>query len=303
MAIGKKPRLLAGGALAVSLVAAACVQATGQGIRLRAHTATEAQPIVVVPADRSAGQNEVDIQIVGDIRTIRSNGIPSHTVGAFPNNGNPHAIQPQNQVVSMPVAPNAAASISDHEIGWDFGIAVNGVLIDPLAAEFWQGDRNSGWNYDAMGGAVPLGLDSNFAHVQPGGKYHYHSLPIGLMQELGWSSSVHSPLIGWAADGFPIYAVMGSLDGEVQPMTSSYRLRSGSRPGGDQPDGVFDGAFMQDYEYVAGSGDLDECNGAFTVSEDYPDGTYAYFLSNDFPQIPLCFVGAPDPSFRNRPAR
>jgi len=303
MSVHSKTKLLAGGALALSLVVVGCVQATGQGVRFRPHTATESQPIAVVPADRSAGQTQVDIEVVGNTRTIRANGIPNHAVGAFPNSGNPHTIQPQNQLVSMPVSPTRAANVNDHEIGWDFGMAVNGVLIDPLAAEFWQGNPNSGWNYDAMGGAVPLGLDSNFAHVQPSGKYHYHSLPIGLMQDLGWSNSAQSPLIGWAADGFPIYAVMGTVDGQAHAMTSSYRLRSGTRPGGDQPGGVYDGAFMQDYEYVAGSGDLDECNGAMTVSEDYPNGTYAYFLSEDFPQIPLCFAGTPDPSFRNRPAR
>ena len=48
-----------------------------------------------------------------------------------------------------------------------FGIALNGVLFDPGTAEFFQRDRSSKWNYEALSGAVRLGLDQNHAHVQP----------------------------------------------------------------------------------------------------------------------------------------
>ena len=43
------------------------------------------------------------------------------------------------------------------------------------------------------------------------------------------------------------------------------------------------GTFMEDYEYRAGSGDLDEFNGRFAITPEYPAGTYAYFLSTDKP--------------------
>ena len=42
-----------------------------------------------------------------------------------------------------------------------FGIGVNGVLFEPGTAEFWMGNRSADWNYEALGGAVRLGLDSN----------------------------------------------------------------------------------------------------------------------------------------------
>ena len=41
------------------------------------------------------------------------------------------------------------------------------------------------------------------------------------------------------------------------------------------------GCFEEDYEYVANSGDLDEHNGRTCVTPDYPNGTYAYFISLD----------------------
>lgn len=47
----------------------------------------------------------------------------------------------------------------------------------------------------------------------------------------------------------------------------------------------------RDYEYVEGAGTLDECNGRMTVTPDFPDGTYDYFLTPDFPIVPRCFKG------------
>jgi hypothetical protein len=41
------------------------------------------------------------------------------------------------------------------------------------------------------------------------------------------------------------------------------------------------GAYVNDYIYTAGSGTLDQCNGRYCVTPDYPNGTYAYFLTLD----------------------
>ncbi len=60
--------------------------------------------------------------------------------------------------------------------GASFGVALNGLPLDPGTAEFWHNDPN--WNYEAMSGKMDLGLDENNAHVQPNGAYHYHGLPM-----------------------------------------------------------------------------------------------------------------------------
>ncbi|NOD47146.1 MULTISPECIES: YHYH protein [unclassified Ruegeria] len=182
--------------------------------------------------------------------------------------------------------------------GWNFGVSLNGIAFDPLAAEFWHGDPNSGWSYNALVGSIFLGLDANYAHVQPNGKYHYHGVPTGLIELLEWSASEHSPLVGYAADGFPIYAMTGAVDGKETEMKSSYRLKPGNSPGGREPNGRYDGTFNEDYEYVEGQGHLDQCNGTVTVSAEYPNGTYAYFLTQDYPFVPRCFMGTPDQSFK-----
>lgn len=266
--------------------------------QMRAHTATSAQALSLQAARSNAGRNVVQIATSGGTRTITSNGIPDHAVGAYPNRGNPNRISAQSYDFSVTTSPRQGRARETR--GSLFGVAVNGVPFDPGAAEFWQGNPRSGWQYEALGGAVTLGLDANYAHVQPTGAYHYHGLPVGLMQDLGWSSNAASPLIGWAADGFPIYALMAQVGGQVTKMTSSYRLRSGSRPGGDDPSGRYDGAFVQDYVYVAGAGSLDACNGAVVQTAQFPQGTYAYFLTDTFPVIPRCLVGQADASFSKR---
>ena len=103
----------------------------------------------------------------------------------------------------------------------------------------------------------------------------------------------------WAADGFPIYCLFGYTEARdpqsgIRKLTSSYRLKEGTRPNGELgPGGRYDGAFVQDYAYVEGSGDLDECNGRICVTPEFPEGTYAYFLSEAWPVIPRGFRGTP----------
>ncbi|MCA8909443.1 MAG: YHYH protein [Rhodospirillaceae bacterium] len=233
----------------------------------------------------------VEVSSDAAYRYIHCNGIPQHGVGVFPNAENPNAIAPQNYTFRVLLRPEPGPTYTP--LGMHpFGVAVNGVPFDPLAAEWWNRDRTSGWQYEALSSAVHLGIDDNHAHVQPGGAYHYHGLPTGLMDD--WPTGVHSPLVGYAADGFPIYALYGFADGRGGPvrlLSSSYRLKSGTRPGG--PGGPYDGRFTQDYEYVPGLGDLDQANGRETVTPDYPDGTYAYFLTEEWPVIPRSFRGTP----------
>lgn len=284
--------------LSVAMVFGCVAQSDAQP-RLRQHTATEAQDITLVSARQSVRGGQVDMSVRGNTRIITSNGVPTHRVGRFPNNGNPHRISGQRHRFEVPVSPRRGNARS-LPMGASFGVAVNGVPFDPNAAEYWQGNPRSGWQYAALGGAVALGLDANYAHVQPSGAYHYHGLPVGLMQQLGWSASKASPLIGFAADGFPIYALTAETGGQVVRMTSSYRLKSGKRPGGAGPSGRHDGAFMQDYIYSAGSGRLDACNGATVTTAEYPGGTYAYFITDTFPVLPRCLRGAIGKGFTKR---
>jgi hypothetical protein len=101
----------------------------------------------------------------------------------------------------------------------------------------------------------------------------------------------HSPIIGYAYDGYPIYGPYGysnPLDQEssIQRMTSSYSLKN-SRPLGPSTIEYPLGYFIEDYQYIHRSGSLDENNGRYCVTPEYPQGTYAYFITIDAQQNPL----------------
>ena len=275
--------------------------------QMRSHTATQSHPLRTVPASESLRiDSEHVFKRTGDALVVRANAIPEHAVGRFPNRGNPHSIQAQNLSFALPLNPSPAKEeISMRNTSGrgapntPFGIAANGVLFDPGTAEFFQGDREADWNYEALGGAINLGLDGNHAHVQPNGSYHYHGLPTGLLKELKVQAGTHSPLVGFAMDGYPIYALYGYRDAKdpnspVIELRSSWQLKDGERPNSkNEPGGRYDGTFSKDYEYIAGSGDLDACNGRFTITKDFPQGTYAYFLTEDWPVIPRYFKAKP----------
>ncbi len=260
----------------------------------RYHRATEVGDVQLRSADiEPISVNRVTVTIRGDRRVISANGISKHKTGRFPGDGNPNYISEQKLEYSLPLNPQKNSAPRFYTLGI-FGIGVNGVLFDPQAAEWYHGDRNSKWQYDPLGGALPLGFDAHHAHVQPNGTYHYHGLPTGLLKNIGFVSNKHSPLVGWAMDGFPIYAIYGNVAGKISKIKPSYRLKSGNRPSrGNNPGGKYDGAFVADWEYVAGLGDLDACNGAMTISKEFPNGTYAYFLTETFPVVPRCFMGTP----------
>jgi hypothetical protein len=247
----------------------------------------------------------VKIEVAGARRLVVSNGLPEHAIGDFPNPHDPVPVRPQRIELQMPSKPVAAARPHPLQM-WLFGVAVNGVPFDP-SGPFYNGEMDSGWQFEVLhpANAVALGIDVNRAHTQGRGMYHYHGLPSGLL----WMRRVAAPdapmlLLGYAADGFPIYGPecpgeASDLKSRVRRLRSSYRLRDGKRK--DGPKGRFDGAFVEDFEYVARLGDLDECNGRTGPTPEHPNGTYYYVLTDEFPYVPRLYRGKPDESFRHGP--
>ena len=247
----------------------------------------------------------VSIELRDGYRWITSNGLPDHKAGQFPNRNNPNSISPQEYKFRVALEPKTSEQPREYR-GALFGVAVNGVVFDPGTAEWWRDDPSLGWHMEAIGGPRNLGLDQNNAHVQPSGAYHYHAVPVGLIKVLAKPPTTAPVLVGWAADGFPIYGPMGYSDAKdasskLKELHSSYKLKSGKRPGGSEgPGGKYDGSYTQDWEYAAGSGDLDECNGRFGITKEFPQGTYYYVITSEFPFVPRMFRGEPDESFMRR---
>jgi hypothetical protein len=244
--------------------------------------------------ETSAGtlpESKVEIREQGDQRIIRANGIPNHTTGKFPNPGNPNSIEAQDYLFGMPLHPTTNAVFTPVE-RQPIGVALNGVVFDPGTAEYWNDDPSSGWRKEGIvKGRGTLGMDRNMAHVQPNGAYHYHGVPTGLVEQLPGSGR---KLIGYAADGFPIYT-------QTKEDRSGYRLKSGPRPGGrEAPSGVYDGTYTQDFEFVAGIGTLDEANGRTGITPEQAEETYFYVATEEFPHYPRILKGTPDSSFQRK---
>ena len=233
-----------------------------------------------------------------------TNAIPNHDFNdggdAFPNN-----VSEQNDTFEITVSPSTSATPTTLSLTTDNAILLNGVKVDLLAAGcFGVGDEKIGcndmstpWRFDPMHPANGFRVDSHNAHAQPDGTYHYHGSPFALFAD---DSTQASAVIGFAADGYAIYgsyideALLTGNQG-IRKATSSYRLKEGLRLNSDgsaaAPGGSYDGSFRDDYEYVSGLGDLDQCNG-MTI-----DGQYAYYITDNYPYVLACFTGTPDASF------
>ncbi len=244
---------------------------------------------------------------------------------------------------------------------WVNGVAffnqLDGAYFDTARQIEVQGGAAMGPNFGAepnrlwVRDAIPVEgptFDASNAHQPPIGAYHYHSNPLALRMQLGdnvkWDAALqkyvedtsrlhHSPILGWARDGYPIYGPYGygncrGSGSEVRRMRSGFALRDGSRGtadlrvtgrksigkwaaqlhalaapadgqgrvaispatyGPDVSNYFYLGRYNEDYEFLSDQGkpgdgadrdfDLDRHNGRYCVTPDFPDGTYAYFVT------------------------
>lgn len=107
----------------------------------------------------------------------------------------------------------------------------------------------------------------------------------------------HSKIVAISLDGYPIYGPYGYVNNLVSKISSSYKLKNSftterinlieTLNGEITNYGI--GSFVEDYEYVENYGHLDEFNGRYCITPDFPNGTYAYFITvdnNDNPVFP-----------------
>jgi hypothetical protein len=236
-------------------------------------------------------------------RSLVANAIPNHAVGTFPNANNPNAIRTQSITATFPLRPAIVNANGTNAMVP--GYAINGVKFEPGTGGTC--DSANPPNCTALGGtgawrmeALPpssfnFGTDSNNAHVQPTGEYHYHGLPTGLITKLGKGTAM--TLVGWSNDGFPIYARYGYTNANdatspVKELASSWRIKATPDSGRPATSLYPMGSFLQDYEYVAGLGDLDQCNGRTGVTPEFPNGIYYYAITSTFPFVHRCLRGS-----------
>ena len=175
-----------------------------------------------------------------------SNAVPNHDfndAGGFVN-----SFTTQMQAYTVTATPQANAEPTALSLTYDNAVMLNGIKLDLLAAGcFGVGDGFIGcndisapWRFDPMSPNANFGTDSHNAHTQPNGGYHYHGNPKALFND--GDASVASPVIGFAADGFPIYGSFFDDNGTIRKALSSYKLKDGDRPtAAGSPGGTYDG--------------------------------------------------------------
>ena len=263
---------------------------------------------------------------------INATGIPAYTVGPFTGDGNPNQAGNQNAIFKLPLNPTPNTGTLTATSGGNIGIFINGVaMFDYRDGVAWNTNTNAlcggpgnppcpggpattqAWNRDAIV-AERLGFDCSKGHPA-GTNYHHHQNPSAFDLDLNILSTIcnlydadglytispsqHSPLIGFAYDGYPVYGAYGYANtdgtGGIVRMKSGYQLRNITvrthhADGTNVSDGPVVnttyplGYFREDYEWVSHPSDssyLDEHNGRFCITPEYPNGIYCYFATVD----------------------
>ncbi len=264
---------------------------------------------------------------------VSATGIPAYITGPFQGNPTLGAPTPQNKIFKFSLNPTQNTGTLSTTTGGNIGVFKNGVaLFDYRDGVAWSSSTNAlcggpgnppcaggpnttqAWNRDAIP-AEMNGFDCSKAHPA-NGNYHHHQNPSAFNLDINVlsticstypsdglyviDSNVHSPLIGFAYDGFPIYGAYAYTNtngtGAIARMKSSYQLRTNTTrvngPAINQVVGtqtIFNGYFREDYEYVAHPTDptyLDSHNGRICNTPEYPvslypNGIYCYFATVD----------------------
>ena len=231
---------------------------------------------------------------------ISCEAVPGYDVGPWDD---PSMAPNQNFVFKLTRNPIPAGNIPLELPDGRIGVWTNGVSIFNRTTDASYKSKDV-WHVDGAKDADPNTITCD-GYMAENGEYFNYVAPICLYDAN--DKGIHSPILGYAFDGYPIYGAYAFANedgsGGIVQMTSSYHLRQISSrttlPDGSQLEENFWGPevsnnyplghYIEDYEYVAGSGSLDERNGRFCVTPEYPQGTYAYFVTvdeNDQPAYP-----------------
>ncbi|MFY7740377.1 MAG: YHYH protein [Flavobacterium sp.] len=253
---------------------------------------------------------------------VTTQGVPSFITGPFFANPNT-VITATNAIYKFPLNPTQNLGTPIFTGAGNIGIFKNGVGLFSYGDGFsynpaTNSDAPTGgaiWRRDAVKAEI-IGFDCSKAHPAAQGNYHHHQNPSAFNFDLIQLSTIcnlyssdglytinpseHSPLLGFAYDGFPIYGAYAYTNGiddsnGVSRMKSSYQLRNITArthyaDGTDVVDGPAIntnfplGWYREDYEYIVHSNDptyLDEHNGRFCKTPEYPNGIYCYFTTVD----------------------
>ncbi len=274
------------------------VNSNGQKATYYAQTGTAGSPVYTYTVSPDSA-DVLKLCYTSDSVWIRCQGL-STNMGKYLNPGYCLA---QNYTFRFPRNPQAASTHTTSPMGGQIGLLLNGIPIYGLSnANSWTGSTNTPmglgiWNME-VGKAEGFVLDTSFgAHPQQQGAYHSHTTPYRLYKNV--ATSTHSPIVGYAFDGYPVYGPYGysvatNASSAVTRMKTGFAIRNittrttlpngiAASQAGPAVNTTYPlGTYAEDYEWNASNGgDLDKYNGRFCVTPEYPTGTYAYFVTID----------------------
>lgn len=266
--------------------------------------------------------NVQKVQYSDDWVYVSTSGVPAYPTGPFLDR-NPSLAEDQDAIFKISLDPKENTGTKTATNPGNIGIFINGVALfdyrDGVSYNNSAGEDQGGpsggrgdgiWNRDAIP-AEREGFDCSKGHPAMG-NYHHHQNPTAFKLDIDVTSTIcnlydadalymmdedeHSPLIGFAYDGFPIYGAYAHKNtdgtGGIVRMKSGWKLREITKrteywDGSDVTDGPDVsteyplGHYREDYEFVSSTDPdvLDEHNGRFCVTPEYPDGIYCYFAT------------------------
>ena len=140
-------------------------------------------------------------------------------------------------------------------------------------------NENYGLQYSHI--YAPRKLRENVLSLYSSGQKVYGKPDLEIQNGSEITSENHSPIIGWAYDGNPIYGPYGYINGSVQQLRSGYVEEADKKLNRPPLNPFGPGFFVEDFTYYAknNASVLDENNGRFCITPEFPNGTYAYFAS------------------------
>lgn len=276
------------------------------------------------PQDNGISCDVQTVQFSDDNVYIQATGVPRYATAPY-GDGNPSQASNADYLFQIPRNP-----VQGPAAGTPTGLGHTAVLINGVPAfnamDAFSYNNQDVWHQNA-GFFELAGFDCAKGHPAMG-NYHHHLIPTRFDDSedvlndvcadfpsdglLAIDPTVHSPIVGYAFDGYPIYGPFAYENedgtGAIVRMESSHSVRDINQrhtladgtqlapnqygpdvgalvtpaipPGADPVEAVL-GAYIEDFEFIEGSGHLDEFNGRFGITPEYPAGTYAYFATVD----------------------
>ncbi len=278
---------------------------------------------------------------------VYTTGLASYTMGNWLSpSGGVFMFWPTNRAAIHRIPRNPSIPTTKQKANGVGGVWINGVYLweNGDAQSYATSTGTVSFNGDGIwnrlaGVAEAFNFDTGNGHQPSSGAYHTHINPIALRYQVGdnvtYNASTktyseastptrHSPILGWALDGLPVYGPYGyssALDATsgIRRMTTGFQKRDGTNGStnlattgrttlpawaasvqgksqtltssqyGPSVNATYPlGTFAEDYDYLGDLGktqgvdfDLNAQNVRFCVTPEYPNGTYAYFVSID----------------------